>query len=75
VVTVDVVGLATDHCVRASALDARAAGFDVAVYEDLVAGVDDERSAQALDEIRSVGGHVDRSDMDEGLANPGGAVL
>jgi len=75
VTTVDVVGIATDHCVRASALDARAAGFDVAVYEDLVAGVDDERSAVALDEIRTAGGHVDRSDMDEGLANPGGAVL
>ncbi|QQD75294.1 isochorismatase family protein [Curtobacterium sp. YC1] len=75
VTTVDVVGIATDHCVRASALDARAAGFDVAVYEDLVAGVDAERSARALDEIRAVGGHVDRSDMDEGLANPGGAQL
>jgi nicotinamidase/pyrazinamidase len=75
VVTVDVVGLATDHCVRASALDARAAGFDVAVYEDLVAGVDDERSRGSLEEIRAAGGHVDRSDMDEGLANPGGAVL
>jgi nicotinamidase/pyrazinamidase len=59
--TIDVVGIATDHCVRASALDARAAGL--------------ERSARALDEIRAAGGHVDRSDMDEGLANPGGARL
>ncbi|MBF4608731.1 isochorismatase family protein [Curtobacterium sp. VKM Ac-1393] len=73
--SVDIVGIATDHCVRASALDARAAGIDVAVYEDLVAGVDDERSARALEDIRSAGGHVDRSDMDEGLANPGGAQL
>lgn len=75
VTTVDVVGIATDHCVRASALDARAAGFDVAVYEDLVAGVDPERSARALAEISAAGGHVDRSDTDEGLASPGGAVL
>ncbi len=75
VTTIDIVGIATDHCVRASALDGRAAGYDVAVYEDLVAGVDAERSARALDEIRAVGGHVDRSDVDEGLANPGGAVL
>ncbi|MCS5487407.1 isochorismatase family protein [Curtobacterium flaccumfaciens pv. beticola] len=75
VTTVDIVGIATDHCVRASALDAREAGLDVAVYEDLVAGVDPDRSAAALDDIRAVGGHVDRSDMDEGLANPGGAVL
>ncbi|MDK8173092.1 isochorismatase family protein [Curtobacterium citreum] len=75
VTTVDIVGIATDHCVRASALDAREAGLDVAVYEDLVAGVDPDRSAAALNDIRAVGGHVDRSDMDEGLANPGGAVL
>ncbi|MCT9622191.1 isochorismatase family protein [Curtobacterium sp. C2H10] len=75
VVTIDVVGIATDHCVRASALDARAAGYDVAVYDDLVVGVDDARSARALDEIRAAGGHVDHSDMDEGLANPGGALL
>ncbi|RUQ03970.1 isochorismatase family protein [Curtobacterium sp. HSID17257] len=75
VTTVDIVGIATDHCVRATALDARAAGYDVAVYDDLVAGVDAERSAHALDEISAVGGHVDHSDMDEGLANPGGAVL
>ncbi|MBF4613789.1 isochorismatase family protein [Curtobacterium sp. VKM Ac-1376] len=73
--TIDIVGIATDHCVRASALDARAAGLDVAVYEDLVAGVDDDRSTAALDEIRVAGGHVDHSDMDEGLANPGGARL
>ncbi|WIA99074.1 isochorismatase family protein [Curtobacterium sp. MCBA15_012] len=75
VTTVDIVGIATDHCVLASALDARAAGFDVAVYEDLVAGVDPDRSAAALDDIRAVGGHVDRSDTDEVLASPGGAVL
>lgn len=75
VVTIDIVGIATDHCVRASALDARAAGYDVAVLEDLVVGVDAERSAQALEEVRAAGGHVDRSDMDEGLANPDGAVL
>jgi nicotinamidase/pyrazinamidase len=75
VVTVDIVGIATEHCVLASALDARAAGYDVAVYDDLVVGVDEERSARALEEIRAAGGHVDHSDMDEGLANPGGAVL
>ncbi|WP_439692070.1 isochorismatase family protein [Curtobacterium sp. SP.BCo] len=75
VTTVDVIGLTTDHCVRASASDALAAGYDVAVYEDLVAGVDPEASARALEELRAAGVHVDRSDMDEGLANPGGAVL
>jgi nicotinamidase/pyrazinamidase len=36
---VDVVGLATDHCVRATALDAKALGFAVRVLSPLVAGV------------------------------------
>jgi len=35
-----VTGLATDYCVKASALDAVAAGFDVAVVTDAVAGVE-----------------------------------
>ena len=49
VTQVDVVGIATDHCVRASALDARAAGFEVRVLNDLIAAVspDTERSARA----------------------------
>lgn len=33
-------GLATDYCVRASALDARKAGFEVVVIEDACRGVD-----------------------------------
>ena len=33
-------GLATDFCVAWSALDARAAGFDVWVVEDAVRGID-----------------------------------
>jgi nicotinamidase/pyrazinamidase len=36
---VDVVGIATDHCVRATALDAAAAGFTTTVLLDLTAGV------------------------------------
>ncbi|MGS2809016.1 isochorismatase family protein [Nocardia sp. MW-W600-9] len=36
---VDVVGIATDHCVRATALDARAAGFGARVLLGLTAGV------------------------------------
>jgi nicotinamidase/pyrazinamidase len=49
VTEVDVVGIATDHCVRASALDARGAGFEVRVLNDLIAAVspDTERSARA----------------------------
>jgi nicotinamidase/pyrazinamidase len=52
---VDVVGLATDHCVRASALDAARAGLRVRVLTDLVAGVGAESSAAALDELRAAG--------------------
>lgn len=33
-------GIATDYCVRATVLDARAAGFEVAVLEDAVAGIE-----------------------------------
>ena len=48
VTEVDVVGIATDHCVRASALDAKGAGFAVRVINDLVAAVshDTERTAR-----------------------------
>jgi nicotinamidase/pyrazinamidase len=72
---VDVVGIATDHCVRASALDGVHAGLDVFVYEDLVVGVDRAASEAALEEVRDEGGRTVRSDMDEGRQRPGGAVL
>jgi nicotinamidase/pyrazinamidase len=72
---VDIVGIATDHCVRASALDGVHAGLDVFVYEDLVVGIDPVSSEAALEEVRDEGGHTGRSDMDEGRQRPGGAVL
>lgn len=46
---VAVVGIATDHCVKATVLDAIDAGYDTMVYTDLVAGVDAERSEEALE--------------------------
>ena len=49
---VDVVGLATDHCVRATALDAAGAGFATRVLLDLCAGVAPDTTARALDELR-----------------------
>jgi nicotinamidase/pyrazinamidase len=49
---VDVAGIATDYCVRASALDALRAGRRVRVLTDLVAGVAAESSAAALEELR-----------------------
>ncbi|WP_033339796.1 isochorismatase family protein [Catenuloplanes japonicus] len=48
VTAVDVVGIATDHCVRATALDAAAAGFDTTVLLDLTAGVAAATTESAL---------------------------
>jgi len=58
---VDVVGIATDYCVRASALDAIASGRHVRVIDDLVAGVAPGSSAAALREIVEAGGDVEAS--------------
>jgi nicotinamidase/pyrazinamidase len=53
--TVDVVGLATDHCVRVTALDAVAAGFATTVLLDLCAGVAPVSTERAVEEMRSAG--------------------
>ena len=55
VTDVDVVGLATDHCVRATALDAAGAGYTTRVLLDLCAGVAPDTTAAALDELRDAG--------------------
>lgn len=55
VTTVDVVGIATDYCVRATALDARAAGLDVTVLADLTAAVAPETRESAIAELRAAG--------------------
>lgn len=52
---IDVVGIATDYCVRATAEDARRAGFDTRVLVDLTAGVAVETTAAALDAMGSAG--------------------
>jgi nicotinamidase/pyrazinamidase len=52
---VDVVGIATDHCVRATALDAVREGFDTRVLLDLTAGVAPESTERTLAELRSAG--------------------
>ncbi|WP_329522128.1 isochorismatase family protein [Spirillospora sp. NBC_01491] len=53
--TVDVVGIATDHCVRATAVDAVRAGLATLVLLDLTAGVAEPTVERALDELRSEG--------------------
>ncbi|NPC97576.1 nicotinamidase [Nocardioides sp. zg-DK7169] len=52
---VDVVGLATDHCVRATALDAVREGFATRVLLDLCAGVAPETTEAALVQLREAG--------------------
>jgi nicotinamidase/pyrazinamidase len=52
---VDVAGIATDHCVRATALDAARAGLRTRVLLGLCAGVAPETTARALDELRAAG--------------------
>lgn len=53
--SVDVVGIATDHCVRATAIDAANAGFTTTVLLDHTAGVAPDTVASALEEMRAAG--------------------
>ena len=52
---VDVVGIATDHCVKATAMDAAANGFDTTVLLDFTAGVSATTVDAALSDLRTVG--------------------
>jgi nicotinamidase/pyrazinamidase len=55
---VDIVGIATDYCVRASALDALEHGQHVRVLRDLVAGVAPTTSESALAELGHAGAEI-----------------
>lgn len=52
---VEIVGIATDHCVRATALDAKRHGLEVRVLADLTAGVSKSTVDKALSELREAG--------------------
>jgi nicotinamidase/pyrazinamidase len=56
---VDVCGIATDYCVRATALDARSEGFETHVLAAMCAGVAPESSEAALSEMRAAGVTLD----------------
>ncbi|GAA4698959.1 isochorismatase family protein [Nocardioides nanhaiensis] len=58
VTEVEVTGIATDHCVRATALDARRAGFGVRLLEGLHAGVAPASTSAALAEMEQAGVRV-----------------
>jgi nicotinamidase/pyrazinamidase len=55
VTDVDICGIATDYCVRATALDAVRNGFDTRVLEALCAGVAPGSSDTALKEMQRAG--------------------
>ncbi len=55
---VDIVGIATDHCVRATALDAVAEGFRTRVLLDLTAGVAPATTQDALHQMRGAGAEL-----------------
>jgi nicotinamidase/pyrazinamidase len=55
---VDICGIATDYCVRATVLDAVGNGFDVRLLTDLCAGVAPESSEKALTEMREAGAEL-----------------
>jgi nicotinamidase/pyrazinamidase len=52
---IDVVGIATDHCIRATALDGVREGFRTRVLLPLTAGVARETTDSALEEMRAAG--------------------
>ncbi|RNE49682.1 nicotinamidase [Corynebacterium alimapuense] len=54
----DVVGIATDHCVRATVLDGLAEDFEVRVLTDLCAAVDPDRAEETLFELVSAGAQL-----------------
>jgi nicotinamidase/pyrazinamidase len=53
VTEVELVGIATDHCVRATALDAKSLGFDTTVLLELTAGVAAGTTEAALEQFRA----------------------
>lgn len=58
VTSVDVVGIATDHCVRATALDAVQDGLATRVLLDLTAGVGQPTVDSALEKLRGAGAEL-----------------
>jgi len=60
-----VYGIATDYCVKATAIDAIQAGFEVIVIKDLCRGVAPDTSADALEEMEKEGVIItDKLDID-----------
>ncbi|QPK78819.1 isochorismatase family protein [Corynebacterium lizhenjunii] len=54
----DICGIATDHCVRATAADALRAGFSVRILAGLCSPVDEQRANAALEELSQDGATI-----------------
>jgi nicotinamidase/pyrazinamidase len=52
---IDICGIATDYCVRATALDARKNGFQVRILVNLCAAVTEATGQQAIEEMKAAG--------------------
>jgi nicotinamidase/pyrazinamidase len=57
----DVTGIATDYCVRATALDAAREGFATRVLLPLTAGVDPVTTAAAIAALKGAGVALDEA--------------
>jgi len=55
ITAIDVCGIATSHCVKATALDGRGSGYDVTVLTDLSVGVTAEQADAACIELGAAG--------------------
>lgn len=68
--TIYVCGLATDYCVKATALDGRVRGFNVRIILDACRGVVPETTKAALGEMKDVGIEFVNSDDLDKLIDP-----
>jgi nicotinamidase/pyrazinamidase len=59
--TLDVVGIATDYCVKATVLDARDLGYPVRVLSSLCAGVSPQSTAAAWAQMQAAGARIVRA--------------
>jgi nicotinamidase/pyrazinamidase len=66
VTSVDITGIATDHCVRATATDAATAGFRTRVLLSLTAGVAPDTVSSALEEMRTAGVRLEGTPVSAG---------
>lgn len=56
---VDIVGIATDHCVFATAMDAKKLAYDTTVLLGMCAGVNETTTATAIEQMDKEGIHLD----------------